>query len=203
ADAFCCDKQWDQICTDTVPDLCPGLCPALPQYGDCFNEALPCDVGLDCLSGANFGWCSTIGCADVADCEPPPATGDAPPACAPILDGGMETACILDCSMDQTCPDGMACFAGSFCVWPEAGLEGFGACGALGPDCSLGEECLDDGDEMMMVDPTWVVCSQPDCVDATECTLAVPPTGDAPVACADPTGMGGPNTCYLDCAGGQ
>ena len=172
-----------------------------PLYGDCINVD-DCEAGLTCVSDAaqSFGWCS-VGCAGDMECQPPPGTGDAPAVCAPINE--MTDVCQLDCGMDQTCPDGMTCLAltsGPACVWTEE-IQGYDNCGLPAVDCPMGETCLDDA--MGMGDPTWSVCSQAACADASECSFTVPDTGDAPVACADPTGMGGPNTCYLDCAGGQ
>jgi len=197
ADEFCCDTEWDQLCADATPSLCPGLCPAEGPWGDCIN-GFPCDAGLTCISNGQFGWCASIGCMDPGDCEAAPPTGDAMAGCEPILEMG-ETACVLDCSTGESCPDGMVC-TGDFCVW-QGPVQGYGNCG-LSP-CALGEDCLVDGDPKMMIDPTWAVCSVPGCADATACDYLLPATGDAPVACADPAGMGGPNTCYLDCAGGQ
>lgn len=110
ADPYCCETEYDQICADSVPELCPGLCP-----------------------------------------DPPPP------------------------------------------VEP-----GYGNCGLANVACAQVETCLDDG----MMPPAWAVCSQPDCAIVADCGSTPPDTGDAVVACDDPTGMGGPNTCYLDCSGG-
>lgn len=68
------------------------------------------------LEGGNV--CVIRGCRDTCDCFDPPATGTAPVVCAPILGDG-ETACGLDCSEGQTCPDGMECASG-LCFWPPA-----------------------------------------------------------------------------------
>jgi hypothetical protein len=170
-----------------------------PQYGDCINVG-PCDAGLTCVSDAamTFGWCSTINCVDDTACQPPPATGDAPAICAPIND--MVDACLLDCSTGQTCPDGMACFAGFVCVWeevvpPPPTLPSYGDC-ADNPaaTCQPSEDaCVTDAASGA------AACSQSGCADAGECPAA-PATGNAPVACGD---LGGGNTCYLDCAAGQ
>jgi hypothetical protein len=32
--------------------------------------------------------------------------------------GGGTTVCMLDCSADQTCPDGMECVDTFYCAWP-------------------------------------------------------------------------------------
>jgi hypothetical protein len=68
------------------------------------------------LDGGNV--CTIMGCRDTCDCFDPPATGTAVVVCAEILeDGG--TACGLDCSNGETCPDGMQCASG-LCFWPPA-----------------------------------------------------------------------------------
>jgi Cleaved Adhesin Domain len=204
ADPYCCETEWDQLCADAVPALCVGLCPGAPdpepQYGDCINGG-PCDVGLVCLSdmASTFGWCGTLDCVDDTVCQPPPATGDAPAICGAL---DMDTdVCLLDCSMDQTCPDGMVCFSGFACVWeeivpPPPVLPGYGDC-ADNPvaTCQPGEDtCLTDAGGMA------AGCSQSGCMAVGDCLAMVPATGDAPATCGD---LGGGNTCYLDCAGGQ
>jgi len=68
------------------------------------------------LAGGNV--CTIRDCVDACDCFDPPATGTAPVVCAEILAGG-GTACGLDCSEGQTCPDGMECASG-LCFWPPA-----------------------------------------------------------------------------------
>jgi hypothetical protein len=138
---------------------------------------------------------------DVADCEPGPATGNAVVTCDNVT-MDMMPDCYLDCSMGETCADGMECFGGFVCVWPEVlpPPVGYEPCLEPGTGCAAGEVCLDDA--MGMADPSWEVCTIDGCVDAADC-LSAPATGDAPVTCADPTGMGGTNTCYLDCAAGQ
>ncbi len=202
-DVYCCEKEWDEVCVGQAQDLCGGLCPIenpQPQYGDCINVG-DCDVGLVCLGdmAMTFGWCGTLDCRDDRECQPPPATGDAPAVCAPINAMGT-LACVLDCTMGQTCPDGMACYMDFVCVWeeelpPPPMLPGYGDC-ADNPlsTCQPGEDaCLTDAGG------TAAGCSQSGCAAAMECPVA-PPTGDAPVACAD---LGTGSTCYLDCAGGQ
>ncbi len=196
-DPFCCNSAWDQLCADTTVNACPGLCPSERPWGDCIN-GLPCPPDLRCIGDDILGWCAAVDCVDASDCAPAPPTGTAMPSCEPILDRG-QTACVLDCSMGETCPEGMLCTPDGTCAW-QGPVPGFANCG-LGP-CALGEVCLDDGVGMMM-DPTWSVCSQPGCTDVTDCTYLLPATGDAPLACGDPTGLGEPDTCYLDCAGGQ
>ncbi len=204
ADPYCCDTEFDQICADSVPGLCPGLCPGgpdpEPQYGDCVNGG-PCGAGLVCISdmAGTFGWCGTINCVDDTVCQPPPATGDAPAICAPINE--MVDACLLDCSMDQTCPDGMSCFGGFACVWeqivpPPPTLPGYGDC-ADNPvsTCQPGEDvCLTNAAG------SAAACSQSGCAVAADCVAMLPPTGNAAAACGD---LGAGLTCYLDCAGGE
>lgn len=68
------------------------------------------------LEGGNV--CTIRGCRDTCDCFEQPATGTAEVVCAEILSNG-ETACGLDCSRGQTCPDGMECASG-LCFWPPA-----------------------------------------------------------------------------------
>jgi hypothetical protein len=68
------------------------------------------------LDGGNI--CTIRDCVDTCDCFPAPATGTAVVVCAEILEGG-GTACGLDCSSGETCPDGMECASG-LCFWPAA-----------------------------------------------------------------------------------
>jgi len=198
ADAYCCDTEWDDICVGEAQQLCEGLCPienAQPQYGDCINVG-DCDLGLTCVSDTEgtFGWCGTLDCADDTECQPPPATGDAPAACIDVNGMGF-IACALDCSMGQTCPDGMTCFSDFVCVWAEA-VPAYGDCLNDPGSCSLSEDvCIDDGAPM----PGAGACSESGCMDATECPVA-PATGDAVVSCGD---LGDGNTCYLDCSMGE
>jgi hypothetical protein len=92
-----------------------------PQpWGDCVN--LPteyCLPGESCISDSDgmsaFGVCSQPACATAMDCPPAPVTGDAPVACIDAA-GDMELECVLDCSMGQTCPDGMTCYADTVCT---------------------------------------------------------------------------------------
>ncbi len=168
-------------------------------YGDCVN-GMTCDTGDTCVVGPGIGWCSVTGCLGDAECQPPPPTGDAPAICTPIND--TTDACLLDCSLGQTCPDGMVCFSSAVCGWeeippPPPVVPAYGDC-VDNPltTCQPGEDtCLTDGG----MAPTAGACTQA-CVDAMDC-LAAPPTGDAPVTCADLNGGG--SECYLDCAGGQ
>lgn len=175
----------------------------VPLFGDCVNvPGATCTDGF-CVTAPDGGVC-TAPCADAGECVPAPATGDAVVTCSDVT-GDMMDECWLSCEMDETCPDGMECFGGFVCIWPEVvppppPTDGFGPCIVPGTDCAAGEVCLDDA--MGMMDPTYEVCAQEGCVAAGDCTLTPPATGDAPVACGDPTGSGA-DTCYLDCSGGQ
>lgn len=207
-DPSCCDMAWDQLCVNLAllgcPDVCPGGPEPLEPWGDCVNEFNPCPFGDTCITGPGgaFGFCSTTPCVDATDCDPPPPGGDAMEECLPILQdpmGNPVNACAIDCAMGQICPDGMICEL-DVCAW-ELEVRAFENCGISDTVCELDEICLSDGG--MMMDPTWAVCSQQMCMDVSECQYDPPPGGDAPIVCADPTGMGGPNACYLDCAGGM
>ncbi|GEM_PF-1850638 len=95
------------------------------RYADCIDDDGNVDnkacmylgtgmsVGtLNCLTSAGMsatGVCAIIGCEDDSDCFAPPANGDAPSVCLPGIVMGGESACVLDCSTGQTCPDDMTC----------------------------------------------------------------------------------------------
>lgn len=109
-----------------------GVVP-MDGYGDCINnpEEEVCVDGEDCLNvGAGTGVCGLLDCADDGDCSAP-GSGDATPVCLGLMNGG--TACALDCSMGQTCPNGMVCAMEFACVWEQEPLEG-GEC----PDDEIG-----------------------------------------------------------------
>ena len=196
-------------CTaECVPDK--GLCPGGwgdGNYEPCLNEmggadVSLCEEGSICVQDADppsITVCTAQGCEEACDCPEPPDSGDATVTCADVTDD-MVNDCYLSCEMDETCPAGMACFGGFVCAHavpvPQPGYQN---CSLTGFACQPGEACLNDGDGMMM-DPTWAVCSQPMCMTEMDCEFAAPTSGDAVVACADPTGMGGDNTCYLDCS---
>ena len=76
---------------------------------------------------------------------------------------------------------------------------GFGDCvnNPPGDVCLASEQCITD----LAMPPTRGVCTDPDCIDASDCPLA-PPGGDAPVLCVDVT-MEGINECILFCGLGQ
>lgn len=96
--------------------------PEDPAYPPCMPDAEPvCPEPYDgCYDfvGPDFSVCTQT-CMDAEDC-PQPATGDAVAACG----GPMMNQCVLDCSGDATCPDGMECVpvgGGGMilrCAWP-------------------------------------------------------------------------------------
>jgi hypothetical protein len=174
----------------------------VPLYGDCVNVpgAVRADGGV-CLTAPDGGVCS-IPCADVMECEPGPATGNATIMCEDVT-MDMMSECWLGCTMDETCPDGMECFGGFVCIWPEMvppppPEPGYDPCVVPGTECEMGDVCVAD------MGGAWEVCAQDACVDVADCTDLVPAGGAAPVACGDPDGGGGVgDVCYLDCSGGQ
>ncbi len=175
-----------------------GEAPAgVPPYGDCVNEgAGPCEEGI-CVSDdpadPTVGACFSP-CMDAADC-PAPRSGAAPAICDDIT-GDMMNECMLDCSDDQACPDGMICENQfGICLWEVVvpAEPGYGDCAnaAEAVACVEGETCFtSDG---------GAVCSAP-CTMPEDCPPA-PASGDAPVACADLGG--GASQCHLDCSAGQ
>jgi len=113
-----CDPQvvgeWNS-CVDDMGDFDNTLC---NWVGDPDSNGF-----ITCLSaptmeldGGNV--CTIRDCVDTCDCFSQPATGTALVVCAEILKGG-GTACGLDCSNGETCPDGMQCASG-LCFWPPA-----------------------------------------------------------------------------------
>jgi hypothetical protein len=170
-----------------------GDFPQLDPYADCINEQIACPMGVCAGNGQmppTAGVCAPT-CANANDCPEPPE-GGANPVCAEFTNG--DTYCIIPCT--GGCPDGMNCQNGH-CTWPLAEPTGYGDCAPPVPTdgCIEGETCFFD----QMGDPNFGVCSQAGCANAASCPDA-PETGDAPVTCGD---LGGGNTCYLDCSGGQ
>lgn len=106
--------EWNS-CIDEMGDIDNTLCNWVGN-----SEAtgfLTClSAPPDALDGGNL--CVIRGCRDTCDCFDPPTTGTAQVVCAPIL-ANDETACGLDCSSGETCPDGMECASG-LCFWPPA-----------------------------------------------------------------------------------
>jgi hypothetical protein len=176
----------------------------VPLYGDCVNVPGATCIDGFCVTAPDGGVC-TGPCANVADCQPVPPTGTATASCSDVT-GDMMPECTLNCSGGATCPDGMECFAGFVCIWPEIippppPATGYDPCVVPGIGCPAGEVCVDD-DPPGMMPPAWEVCAQQGCAVAADCTLVAPAGGTAPVACGDPGGVGA-NVCYLDCSAGQ
>jgi len=124
ADPFCCDSQWDITCANaaTAEVACQGLGGACPGFGDCLNnpEADVCGPGEVCVSDMNMNptaaVCALFDCAGTGDCPPSPPGGDAPAQCVDVT-GDSIADCTLGCSLGETCPTGMSCFAGFLCTW--------------------------------------------------------------------------------------
>lgn len=171
---------------------------AAEPYGDCANPqpgGTPCDEGIcavDDPKNVGAGACASP-CMDAGDCPEAPE-GGAAPVCG-MFGNGMNY-CIIPCT--GGCPDGMECVADQLCLWPvgEPVVSGFGDCVDPVPNdgCLAEETCFTDN----AGNPTNGFCTT-DCTMVTDC-VDPPETGDAPVACGD---LGGGDTCYLDCAGGQ
>jgi hypothetical protein len=206
AEGETCQCPPDDLCCDVgscVPSGCPPLdgnyAACIDAMGMTSNE--PCD-GATCVADypdePTAAVCLTSGCETTCQCPVAPATGDAEVACEDVTADGVND-CWLDCQDGSTCPDGMICFGDFICLFPVEMMPppayGYGDC-ANNPaiTCQPGEDtCLTSPGG------TAAACSQGGCMAAGDCPAALP-TGDAPVACAD---LGGGNTCYLDCGGGQ
>lgn len=206
-----CECPPDDLCCDVgrcMPTGCP-LPPLAGNYAACVDAQgmasdAPCD-GATCVVDSDAeptaGVCLASDCEQACQCPPAPATGEAAVICEDVT-GDMVGDCWLDCQSGEACPDGMICFGGFICLWPVAlppppppGVASYGDC-ADNPaaTCQPGEDaCLGSAKG------TAAACSQSGCLVAGDCPAA-PGTGTADVACAD---LGGGNTCYLDCAGGQ
>lgn len=91
-------------------------------FGDCGGGAMCGVMGEQCFGdmAMTVTICTLVGCAVDADCpNPDPALGGTADVVCQDLNGDMMAEeCSLDCSMGQTCPTGMDCFAGFICVWP-------------------------------------------------------------------------------------
>lgn len=208
---ICAFPEGADACVDAaecVADV--GLCPGGwgdGNYDTCLGDTGAPDITL-CAEGslciadgdpASITICAAQGCTEVCDCPQPPDSGDATVTCADVTDD-MVNDCYLSCEADETCPAGMSCFGGFVCAWAVPQPQpGYLNCSLTDFMCQVGEECLQDGDGAG-VPATWSVCSQPMCETEVDCTFVPPASGDAPVACGDPAGKGGDNTCYLDCS---
>jgi hypothetical protein len=113
-----CPRRWS--CANELYCVRPGV-ETLDPWSPCTVADLcpPSDSGEEgiCFDLVMGSVCSTVGCADAADCGDAPATGMAPPQCADIT-GDMVPECILDCSDGRACPDEMVCEGDTLCVWP-------------------------------------------------------------------------------------
>lgn len=95
--------------------------PAMEGYGDCANndEAVACLADEICIGdGTGNAVCLEQDCADAGDCAVP-ATGDSIATCLDVTGDGTND-CYLDCSMGETCPDGMICVLDFVCIWEQA-----------------------------------------------------------------------------------
>jgi hypothetical protein len=150
-----------------------------------------------------YSACAVLDCVDACDCPAVPATGTAPVTCDDILVGG-GTACFLDCSDGQTCPDDMQCIFGSVCMWPESmcvdppPAGDYADCVASGTGVCNGDSPVCIADDPMM--PTGGACGFLDCADTCDCPAA-PAGSEAQATCAPI--LGGENACYLDCSAGE
>jgi hypothetical protein len=175
-----------------------------PAYDPCLDVA--CPDGSFCVvddpADPGFAWCAQQGCGtDACACAlPADAAATAAPGCGTFEGDDGSGSCFLDCGGDgAVCPTGMACRSlddRNVCVWELViTLPGYGDCAdnPLGTCQPSEDTCLTDAGG------TAGGCSESGCAAPGDCPSA-PDTGDAPVACGD---LGGGNTCYLDCAGGQ
>jgi hypothetical protein len=94
---------------DAYPACDPKAKPECPDpYTGCYE-----------FSPKGFSVCIVDGCEDPDDC-PQPSSGTAPVVCG----GQQMDLCLLDCSDDQMCPDGMECQEVAQgiarCMWPDA-----------------------------------------------------------------------------------
>lgn len=167
-----------------------GVEEGLPPYSDCVNvPGAMCEDGyclVDSVEDPTFGTCADA-CGDAADCDVP-ATGDVAPVCNDF--GNNIFLCQLECTPQDTCPDGMECQFG-YCGWAELPPP-YGDC-ENNPDedaCAPTDTCAATKDGS--------VCAAA-CDMAADCPAA-PATGDAPVTCDD---LGNGDVCYLSCAGGE
>lgn len=95
-----------------------GEPPAMEGYGDCANNdpMVACLVDEECVGdGTGNAVCLEQGCVDAGDCALP-ATGDSVATCMDVTGDGTND-CYLDCSMGETCPDGMVCVLDFVCIW--------------------------------------------------------------------------------------
>lgn len=134
-------------------------------YGDCANNdpMVACLPDEECVGdGTGNAVCLEQGCADAGDCALP-GTGDSVPTCMDVTGDGT-TDCYLDCSMGETCPDGMVCVLDFVCIWeplppppgmcPDQDLGNTVPQSVMGDNTGLGDDhvssCGDGGGEDAM-----------------------------------------------------
>jgi hypothetical protein len=85
-------------------------------YGDCANNAASiCGFDGVCLEGQTTAVCSPVPCNVDDDC--PAAPGGVDVDCRQsVVSFGFDT-CVIDCSNDGLCPDGMTCVGGDICMF--------------------------------------------------------------------------------------
>ncbi|MEM6992737.1 MAG: hypothetical protein AAF721_19640 [Myxococcota bacterium] len=157
-------------------------------YANC-PEDEPCDdpAGFCLQSNAVNGVCG-FECQDVCDCPAAPGTGTALVACTNLFPKDKELECHLDCGDGRVCPDGMTCFADSFCQWDNSVVGDYEGCVADFLTCPEGSDCL--------VASPLSACGFQGCVDSSDCPAA-PPGGT--VECDNVAGDA-TLECYLECS---
>jgi hypothetical protein len=94
-----------------------------PAFGECQANG-DCADGFVCTAfGGSPGYCAQSCMADT-DCTDTPTSGTAAPSC------GLGVMCTLDCSADETCPDGMTC---TTIMFGGGMFGGPGGPGGMGP----------------------------------------------------------------------
>lgn len=169
-----------------------GYC--LTEYGD-FDTVALCGPDHVCIYVGNpieQTACSIQGCTSVCDCPPPPATGNATVSCGEITEPLGMNDCYLSCADGETCPDGMACNFIGLCMTNVTEPPVYGNCGNLATDCAAPGFCTSVPSGVCMMS----------CNGAGDCPAAVPPGGNATIACSDIDPSQPGFECYLGCFGG-
>ncbi|MCA9709360.1 MAG: hypothetical protein KDK70_26195 [Myxococcales bacterium] len=106
-------------CAPDCTALDAANCNAPAGYGNCldFPEAQVCTAMELCASDGTNSVCLGSGCATAMDCPAAPGTGNAPVVCQDVTADGSND-CYLDCTMGETCPNGMTCELGFICLRP-------------------------------------------------------------------------------------
>jgi hypothetical protein len=202
AEGETCQCPEDDPCCD-AGTCAPPVCP-LPSVGGNFVNCLddmgqisdePCEGGVCVIDDdpPTAAVCMVSGCEAACQCPAAPGTGDAPVTCDDII-GDDANDCYLDCGNDETCPDGMICFAGFVCLHSDQApvdVPLWGDC--VNPPVA---NCIDGA---CLNAPGFGACTI-GCTDATEC-MPAPATGEAVPVCVDVTGDGA-TECVLQCQGG-